>query len=171
MLNRVILMGRLTADPELKKTASDLSVTSFTLAVDRNYGKGADRQTDFINCVAWRQTAEFISRYFSKGRLMAVEGSIQVRNYVDKNENKRQAVEVLVDQAYFADSKNSAAASNSAPDDFGPPPPPSRSYGSSAASAAPSFQAASAPTPNFGYSNGAAEDFEEVSEDEEDLPF
>ena len=92
MLNRVILMGRLTADPELRKTASDLSVTSFTLAVDRNYGKGADRQTDFINCVAWRQTAEFISRYFSKGRLMAVEGSIQVRNYTDKNDNKRQAV-------------------------------------------------------------------------------
>ena len=105
MLNRVILMGRLTADPELRKTASDLSVTSFTLAVDRNYGKGADRQTDFINCVAWRQTAEFISRYFSKGKLMALEGSIQVRNYVDKNDNKRQAVEVLVDQAFFAESK------------------------------------------------------------------
>ena len=169
MLNRVILMGRLTADPELRKTASDLSVTSFTLAVDRNYGKGADRQTDFINCVAWRQTAEFISRYFSKGRLMAVEGSLQVRNYVDKNENKRQAVEVLVDQAFFADSKNSAPPS-SAVDDFGPPPPPSRSYGSSAAPAATSFQQ-NAPAASFGYSSGSAEDFEEVSEDEEDLPF
>ena len=167
MLNRVILMGRLTADPELRKTASDLSVTSFTLAVDRNYGKGADRQTDFINCVAWRQTAEFISRYFSKGRLMAVEGSLQVRNYVDKNENKRQAVEV--DQAFFADSKNSAPSS-SAVDDFGPPPPPSRSYGSSAAPAATSFQQ-NAPAASFGYSSGSAEDFEEVSEDEEDLPF
>lgn len=169
MLNRVILMGRLTADPELRKTASDLSVTSFTLAVDRNYGKGADRQTDFINCVAWRQTAEFISRYFSKGRLMAVEGSLQVRNYVDKNENKRQAVEVLVDRAFFADSKNSAPSS-SAVDDFGPPPPPSRSYGSSAAPAATSFQQ-NAPAASFGYSSGSAEDFEEVSEDEEDLPF
>lgn len=169
MLNHVILMGRLTADPELRKTASDLSVTSFTLAVDRNYGKGADRQTDFINCVAWRQTAEFISRYFSKGRLMAVEGSLQVRNYVDKNENKRQAVEVLVDQAFFADSKNSAPSS-SAVDDFGPPPPPSRSYGSSAAPAATSFQQ-NAPAASFGYSSGSAEDFEEVSEDEEDLPF
>lgn len=169
MLNRVILMGRLTADPELRKTASDLSVTSFTLAVDRNYGKGADRQTDFINCVAWRQTAEFISRYFSKGRLMAVEGSLQVRNYVDKNENKRQAVEVLVDQAFFADSKNSAPSS-SAVDDFGPLPPPSRSYGSSAAPAATSFQQ-NAPAASFGYSSGSAEDFEEVSEDEEDLPF
>lgn len=170
MLNRVILMGRLTADPELRKTASDLSATSFTLAVDRNYGKGADRQTDFINCVAWRQTAEFISRYFSKGRLMAVEGSLQVRNYVDKNENKRQAVEVLVDQAFFADSKNSAPSS-SAVDDFGPPPPPSRSYGSSAAPAATSFQQNNAPAASFGYSSGSAEDFEEVSEDEEDLPF
>ena len=169
MLNRVILMGRLTADPELRKTASDLSVTSFTLAVDRNYGKGADRQTDFINCVAWRQTAEFISRYFSKGRLMAVEGSLQVRNYVDKNENKRQAVEVLVDQAFFADSKNSAPSSSTV-DDFGPPPPPSRSYGSSAAPAATSFQQ-NAPAASFGYSSGSAEDFEEVSEDEKDLPF
>ncbi len=169
MLNRVILMGRLTADPELRKTASDLSVTSFTLAVDRNYGKGADRQTDFINCVAWRQTAEFISRYFSKGRLMAVEGSLQVRNYVDKNENKRQAVEVLVDQAFFADSKNSAPSS-SAVDDFGPPPPPSRSYGSSAAPAATSFQQ-NAPAASFGYSSGSAEDFVDVSEAEEDLPF
>lgn len=170
MLNRVILMGRLTADPELKRTASDISVTSFTLAVDRNYGKGADRQTDFINCVAWRQNAEFISRYFSKGRLMAVEGSLQVRNYTDKNENKRQAVEVLVDHAFFADSKNSAATS-SAPDDFGPPPPVSHSYGGDPAFAAPSYSSAPAASAGFGYTSGAAEDFEEVSEDEEDLPF
>ena len=148
MLNRVILMGRLTADPELRKTASDLSVTSFTLAVDRNYGKGADRQTDFINCVAWRQTAEFISRYFSKGRLMAVE--------------------VLVDQAFFADSKNSSNTS-SAVDDFGPPPP-ARSNGSSY-SAAPSPFQQPAQASGFGYSNGAAEEFEEVGDDEEDLPF
>ena len=167
MLNRVILMGRLTADPELRKTGSDISVTSFTLAVERNYGKGADRQTDFINCVAWRQEAEFISRYFSKGKLMAVEGSLQVRNYVDKNENKRQAVEVLVDQAYFADSKGSSAPSAFTPDDFGPPPPASRSYGASTASAS----APAKPTASFGYSSGAAEDFEEVSDDEEDLPF
>lgn len=109
MLNRVILMGRLTADPELKQTPTAVCVTSFTLAVDRNYtAKGEEKQTDFINCVAWRQTAEFIPRYFAKGRLMAVEGSLQVRNYVDKNDNKRQAVEVLVEQAYFADSKPTA---------------------------------------------------------------
>ena len=114
MLNRVILMGRLTADPELKQTPNGISVTSFSLAVDRNFtSRGAERQTDFINCVAWRQTAEFISRYFAKGRMMAVEGSLQVRNYVDKNENKRQAVEVVVDQAYFADSKPSGDSAQS----------------------------------------------------------
>lgn len=171
MLNRVILMGRLTADPELKKTNSDISVTSFSLAVDRNYGKGADRQTDFINCVAWRQTAEFISRYFSKGRLMAVEGSLQVRNYVDRNENKRQAVEVVVDQVYFADSKNasSSASAPTAPDDFGPPPPARSSYAGGHASD--SYSAPASTASSFGYSSGAAEDFEEVSDDEEDLPF
>lgn len=101
MLNRVVLMGRLTADPELKKTTSDLSVLSFTAAVERNYSGNKDKQTDFINCVAWRQTAEFISRYFSKGKMIALEGSIQIRNYTNKNDNKRQAVEVLVSQAYF----------------------------------------------------------------------
>lgn len=143
MLNRVILMGRLTADPELRKTASDLSVTSFTLAVDRNYGKGADRQTDFINCVAWRQTAEFISRYFSKGRLMAVEGSIQVRNYTDKNDNKRQAVEVLVSQVYFA-GDNSQRQEPAADTKNNPP---------------------------ITYSSGAPEDFTEVPGEEDDLPF
>ena len=143
MLNRVILMGRLTADPELRKTASDLSVTSFTLAVDRNYGKSADRQTDFINCVAWRQTAEFISRYFSKGRLMAVEGSIQVRNYTDKNDNKRQAVEVLVSQAYFAGDNSQKQG----------PAADTKNY------------------PPITYSSGAPEDFTEVPEEEGDLPF
>ena len=169
MLNRVILMGRLTADPEHKQTPSGVSVTSFSIAVDRNYSnKDGNRQTDFINCVAWRQTAEFISRYFSKGRLMAVEGSLQVRNYVDRNENKRQAVEVVVDQVYFADSKNATSAST-APDDFGPPPPARSSYAGGHASD--SYSAPASTASSFGYSSGAAEDFEEVSDDEEDLPF
>ena len=109
MLNRVILMGRLTADPELKKTNSDISVTSFSLAVDRNYGKGADRQTDFINCVAWRQTGEFIARYFQKGSMIAVVGSIQSRNW-DGNDGKKQyATEVVVDEAYFTGSRAESA--------------------------------------------------------------
>ncbi|MBE6898894.1 MAG: single-stranded DNA-binding protein [Ruminococcaceae bacterium] len=152
MLNRVILMGRLTADPELKQTPNGISVTSFSLAVDRNFtSRGAERQTDFINCVAWRQTAEFISRYFAKGRMMAVEGSLQVRNYVDKNENKRQAVEVVVDQAYFADSKNAAPSSSPAP-----------SY----QSAAPAY----APAAPVAFNAGSVEDFQEI-DDEDDLPF
>ena len=152
MLNRVILMGRLTADPELKQTPNGISVTSFSLAVDRNFtSRGAERQTDFINCVAWRQTAEFISRYFAKGRMMAVEGSLQVRNYVDKNENKRQAVEVGVDQAYFADSKNAAPSSSPAP-----------SY----QSAAPAY----APAAPVAFNAGSVEDFQEL-DDEDDLPF
>ena len=151
MLNRVILMGRLTADPELKQTPNGISVVSFSLAVDRNFtGKGAERQTDFINCVAWRQTAEFISRYFGKGRMMAVEGSLQVRNYTDKNENKRQAVEVVVDQAYFADSKPAN----------GPSPSPA-SY-----NAAPAY----APAAPVAFNSGSVEDFQEI-EDEDDLPF
>ena len=102
MLNRVVLMGRLTADPELKKTTSDLSVLSFTVAVESQLQR-QQRQTDRLHQLrCMEQTAEFISRYFSKGKMIALEGSIQVRNYTDKNDNKRQAVEVLVSQAYFA---------------------------------------------------------------------
>lgn len=162
MLNKAIIMGRLTADPELKKTTSDISVASFCVAVDRNYkGKdGQDKQTDFINCVSWRQTAEFISRYFSKGSLIVVEGSIQVRNYVDKNENKRQAVEIVVDNAFFGESKKSSGAPSTAPDDFGPPPPERSTHNS---------PPSSSPTP-VSYSSGAPEDFEEIDA-EDDLPF
>lgn len=105
MLNKVILMGRLTADPDLKQTQSGVNVVSFSIAVDRDYSNGEEKQTDFINIVAWRQTAEFISKYFLKGRMIAVEGSLQTRNYTDGNGNKRNITEVLVDRAYFADSK------------------------------------------------------------------
>lgn len=102
-LNKVILAGRLTADPELKTTPSGLSVTSFTVAVDRRFGK--EKQTDFISCVAWRQTAEFITKYFSKGNSICVCGSIQTRNYTDKNGNKRTAVEVVAEEATFCEGK------------------------------------------------------------------
>ena len=148
MLNRIILMGRITADPELKQTPNGVSVTSFSLAVERNYApQGAERQTDFINCVAWRNTADFISRYFAKGRMMAVEGSMQVRNYEDKNGNKRQAVEVVVDQAYFADSK-----STSAPDSI------------SANKGTPT------PVTPISFNSGSDADFQSLDEDD-DLPF
>ena len=106
MLNTVVIMGRLTADPELRTTASGLSVTSFSVAVDRRFQRqGEEKQTDFINVVAWRQTADFVSRYFHKGSMIAVQGSIQTRNYEDKNGNKRTAVEIVADNVSFCGSK------------------------------------------------------------------
>ena len=106
MLNCAIIMGRLTADPELRTTASGLSVTTFSVAIDRGYAKaGEERQTDFINVVAWRQTAEFVSKYFQKGSMIAVQGSIQTRSYEDKNGNKRTAVEIVADNVSFCGSK------------------------------------------------------------------
>lgn len=110
MLNVAILMGRLTADPELRYTPSNIPVVSFTLAVDRRYKSGEDKQTDFINCVAWRNTAEFVGRYFSRGQLVAVEGSIQVRKYTDKNGNNRTAVEVVANNVSFAEGKRDQRA-------------------------------------------------------------
>lgn len=111
MLNRIILMGRLTADPELRQTTNGVSVATFCLAVERNYqGQNGQRQADFINCVAWRQTAEFICRYFCKGRMIAVEGSLQSRKYEDKTGAKRVAFEVIVDQAFFAGDRGQDAS-------------------------------------------------------------
>ena len=118
MLNKVVLMGRLTKDPELKYTPSNVAVTTFTVAVDRNYARqGEQRQTDFINIVAWRTTAEFVAKYFSKGQLMALSGSIQTRTW-DDNEGKRHYVtEVVADEVYFAEGKreNAGASYSQAP--------------------------------------------------------
>ena len=106
MINCAVIMGRLVADPELRTTTSGKSVTSFCVAVDRNYVRqGEERQTDFINVVAWRQNADFVTRYFHKGSMIAVQGSIQTRNYEDKNGNKRTAVEVLAGNVSFCGSK------------------------------------------------------------------
>lgn len=104
MLNSIIIMGRITADPELRTTQSGLSVTSFTVAVDRAYSK-EEKQTDFIPVVAWRGTADFVTKYFHKGSMIAVQGSLQTRNYEDKQGNKRTAYEVLADQVSFCGSK------------------------------------------------------------------
>lgn len=110
MLNSVCLMGRLVDVPELKSTPSGVSVTTFTIAVPRAYvSAGQERQTDFIECVAWRTTAEFICKFFGKGRMIAVKGSIQTRNFEDKEGRKRKAVEVIVDNAYFTESKSDSA--------------------------------------------------------------
>ena len=111
MINNVVLMGRLVAAPELKSTQSGTAVTAFTLAVERAYAKqGEQRQADFIDCVSWRNTAEFITKYFQKGSMVAITGSIQTRNYEDKNGNKRKAVEVLVNNVSFCGSKADMSA-------------------------------------------------------------
>lgn len=147
MLNNVVLMGRLTADPELRQTSTGIEVTSFSIAIDRGYARqGEERQTDFINCVAWRQTAKFITSYFRKGQMIAVTGSIQTRSYEDKTGAKRIATDVVVANASFCGSKSETGAS-SAPRDNAP---------------------FSAPAASF--STAVASDFEELQGDD-DLPF
>ena len=106
MLNHIVLMGRLTRDPELRRTGSGIAVASFTLAVDRDFAsQGGEKETDFVDIVAWRSTAEFVSKYFTKGRMAVVSGRLQIRNWQDKEGNKRRSMEVLADSIYFADSK------------------------------------------------------------------
>lgn len=114
MLNHIVIMGRLTRDPELRRTGSGVPVASFTLAVDRDFtGKdGGEKETDFIDCVAWRQTGEFVSKYFAKGRMACVSGRLQLRNWTDKDGNNRRNAEVVADNVYFADSKNAAENGN-----------------------------------------------------------
>lgn len=113
MFNLVVLTGRLTADPELKTTPNGTSVTSFSIAVNRRYRSGEEPQTDFINIVAWRQTAEFITKYFKKGSLIGIEGSIQTRKYTDKNGNNRTAFEVVANNVQFVESKRDGSAAPS----------------------------------------------------------
>lgn len=105
-MNNVTLLGRLARDPELRHTQSGTAVTSFTIAVDRGYSEGGERKTDFIDCVAWKGTAEFISKYFTKGQMIAVTGALQIRDWTDKDGNRRKSAEVIVRQAYFTSSKN-----------------------------------------------------------------
>lgn len=146
MLNRVILMGRLVADPELKTTPSGISVTSFRIAVDRSYAKaGEERQTDFINIVCWRNTAEFVCKYFPKGSLMALEGQLQTRTYQDKDGTTRYIVEVLADNVSFTGEKTEKQGSK--PQSYPVP------------TAAPTV-----------YASGSDKDFEEMPIDD-DLPF
>lgn len=110
MLNRIILIGRLTRDPELRRTQNGTAVTSFSIAVDRDFKNKdtGEKSTDFIDIVAWRQTAEFVCDYFSKGRMAVVEGRLQIRDWTDKDGNKRRSAEVLADNIYFGDSKRDA---------------------------------------------------------------
>ena len=116
MLNHITIMGRLVRDPELRRTGSGIAVASFTVAVDRDFsGKdSSEKETDFIDCVAWRQTGEFVSKYFSKGRMIVVSGRLQVRNWTDKDGNKRRTAEVVADNCYFGDSKKEQATGGTA---------------------------------------------------------
>lgn len=149
MLNVAVIMGRLVADPELRHTPNDIAVTTFTLAVDRAFSKaGTERQADFIDVVAWRNTAEFVCKYFQKGRMMAVHGSIQTRTYTDKDGNKRKAFEIVATDVNFADSKRDSASGGN---DYAP--------------RTPAFS-----EPASAYSSGSNEDFEEIQGDD-DLPF
>ena len=115
MLNHIVIMGRLVKDPELRTTNSGVSVASFTVAVDRDFGKGenGEKATDFIDCTAWRQTGEFVNKYFSKGRMIVVSGSLQSRKWEDKEGNKRVNWGIVADNVYFGDSKNSASRDDS----------------------------------------------------------
>lgn len=163
MLNVAVVMGRLVADPELRHTPNDVAVTSFTLACDRSYVKsGAERVTDFIDIVAWRGTADFVCKYFRKGQMMAVHGSIQTRSYTDKEGNKRKAFEIVADDVNFADSKrNEGGAGGNAS---------YSSYGNSYAAGNEPSQPASFSEPAPTYSSGNSGDFEEIIGDD-DLPF
>ena len=107
MLNHIAIMGRLTRDPELRRTGSGIAVASFSVAVDRDFGgrDGGEKETDFIDCVAWRQTGEFVSKYFTKGRMIVVSGRLQIRSWTDKDGNKRRTAEVVADNCYFGESK------------------------------------------------------------------
>ena len=160
MINNVVLIGRLVATPELKCTPQQNAVTSFTLAVERSYARqGEQRQADFIDIVAWRQQAEFVSKYFQKGSLIAIEGSLQTRQYQDKNGNNRTAVEVVANNVNFAGPKSNG----------------SNQGGGSYQNAAPSYQNAAPARPAAveaapSYSAGSADDFA-VIDDSDDLPF
>ena len=159
MLNHIVIMGRLTRDPELRRTGTGTAVASFSVAVDRDFGgrDGGEKETDFIDCVAWRQTGEFVSKYFTKGRMIVVSGRLQIRSWTDKDGNKRRTAEVVADNVYFGDSKrdgDNAYGGNS----YG-----SNAYG--AAPAAPSFGGYSAPAGN------PASDFAMLDDDDAQLPF
>ena len=145
MINMVALMGRLTFEPELRTTPNGVSVIRFQVACDRNYQKDSqNRQADFIDCVAWRQTAEFISRYFHKGSMIAVEGTIQTSNFTDKNGNKRKQVEVLANNVSFCGSKSENGSQGAQNEQY------------------------TQSSMNIDYDNS---DFEEIVDDDDDLPF
>ena len=189
MLNHITIMGRLTRDPELRRTGSGTAVASFTVAVDRDFGKNenGEKETDFIDCVAWRNTAEFISKYASKGRMVVVSGRLQIRSWTDKDGNKRRTAEVVADNVYFGDSRrDSEGGSSYGGNAYGGNNYGGNSYGSNNYGGGNSYggnnynaggyNAPSAPAPSYGggYSAPAsapASDFAMLEDDDAQLPF
>ena len=164
MLNPITIMGRLTRAPELRRTGSGIAVASFTVAVDRDFGgrDGGEMETDFIDCVAWRQTGEFVSKYFTKGRMIVVSGRLQIRSWTDKDGNKRRTAEVVADNCYFGDSKRDSEGGSS----YGGNTYGGNSYGANTYSApAPSYGGYAAP------SGAPASDFAMLDDDDAQLPF
>ena len=154
MLNKIFIMGRLTRDPELRRTQSGTAVTSFSLAVDRDFkSQSGEKETDFIDVVAWRSTAEFVSKYFTKGRMAVVEGRLQIRDWTHRDGGKRRSAEVVADNVYFGDSKRDGAGDYGAPPAYGAP----ASYG--------------APAAGRGAPAGGMSDFAEIGEEDGELPF
>ena len=164
MLNHITIMGRLTRDPELRRTGSGIAVASFTVAVDRDFGgrDGGEKETDFIDCVAWRQTGEFVSKYFTKGRMIVVSGRLQIRSWTDKDGNKRRTAEVVADNCYFGDSKRDSEGGSS----YGGSTYGGNNYGGNAYSA---------PAGNYGGyaapASAPASDFAMLDDDDAQLPF
>ena len=161
MLNHITIMGRLTRDPELRRTGSGIAVASFTVAVDRDFAsrESGERETDFIDCVAWRQTGEFVSKYFTKGRMAVVSGRLQIRSWTDKDGNKRRTAEVVADNVYFGESKRGSEGGNA----YGGNTYGGNSYG--AAPAAPAYGGYSAPAA------APASDFAMLDDNDAQLPF
>ena len=168
MLNHIVIMGRLVRDPELRRTGSGVAVASFRVAVDRDFAPkdGGERKADFIDCVAWRQTGEFISKYFAKGRMIIVDGRLEMRDWTDKEGNKRTSAEIVVANAYFGDSKRDGDGGNSS---YG-----GNTYGGNAYGGSSYAAPASAPSPSYGsYSapSAPASDFAMLEDDDAQLPF
>jgi len=159
MLNHITIMGRLTREPELRRTGSGIAVASFTLAVDRDYSPkdGGERETDFIDCVAWRQTGEFVSKYFTKGSMAVVSGRLQIRGWTDKDGNKRRSAEVVADNVYFGESKRSSDSGNA--------------YGGNAYGGNPYGQSAGAFGGYAAPASAPASDFAMLEDDDAQLPF
>ena len=167
MLNHIVIMGRLVRDPELRRTGSGVAVASFRIAVDRDFAPkdGGERKADFIDCVAWRQTGEFISKYFAKGRMIVVDGRLEMRDWTDKDGNKRTSAEIVVANAYFGDSKRDGDGGNSS---YGGNTYGGNTYGGSSYSApapAPSYGGYTAPA------SAPASDFAMLEDDDAQLPF